>query len=53
MTDGITTSALEHIHSGVAATRTPSGQRQLNDEELDWVAGGGGKVGASTNPVED
>jgi len=31
----------------------PNGARTLSEEELDHIAGGGGKVGASTNPIED
>ena len=37
--------------TGVKAA--PAAERELGEEELDHVAGGGGKVGASTNPVED
>jgi len=31
----------------------PTPERLLSDEELNQVAGTGGKTGASTNPIED
>ena len=40
--------------AGGKGTDAPSNaERTLSEVELDHVAGGGGKVGASTNPIED
>ena len=36
-----------------AGVKAMPAQRELSEEELDHIAGGGGKTGASTNPVED
>ena len=38
---------------GQAAAAATNSLRPLSDAELDHVAGGGGKTGASTNPIED
>jgi len=34
-------------------TAMPTAEREISEEELDHIAGGGGKTGASTNPIED
>ena len=45
---------LNDIRRRGGASRAPAAPgRALTDSELDHVAGGGGKTGASTNPVGD
>ena len=38
---------------GTGTDTPPNGARTLTEQELDHIAGGGGKTGASTNPLED
>jgi len=38
---------------GTGTDAPPNAARTLSEEELDHIAGGGGKAGASTNPIED
>ena len=38
---------------GTGTDAPPNAARALSEEELDYIAGGGGKAGASTNPIED
>jgi hypothetical protein len=53
MTNRNANSSVDMPNSDLPGFPASSGAIPLTDEELDWVAGGGGKTGASTNPVED
>jgi hypothetical protein len=53
MTATKTTQRFRRDDSHEAAAAADSSLCPLSDEELDHVAGGGGKTGASTNPVDD
>jgi len=45
---------LKLADTGCKGTKAkPTAECLLSDEELDHVAGTGGKAGASTNPIED
>lgn len=44
---------LETADCGEAMKALPIPEHVLSDEELHNVAGGGGKAGVSSNPVED